>query len=244
MMEPISTVTTSVPAFPGTLHESVSQTPVQQLLTTLRSSFTTLEELEDVLLHVLAALDSIPLPFKEPSSRARTESLRSEDVLHVLPTIQHVVLTDIIPTWLTLLRDAGHEQLAREFFCPSSPPARAARTVDVTRAHGISLRCKVAASALPTLLAHLHTLDPKDAGPAAVLAFSVSVVDDVVSAYPMDVLHDAFFSKDAGADPRRDGRRAREWEDYVRAACSVPGRVANALQGQEAIVPSEQLDYG
>lgn len=240
-MEPVSSRATSGSQVSG-LHESGSQTPVQRLLTSLRSPFSTLEELEDILLQVLAALDAVPLLFKEPS-RARGE-LRGEDVLHVLPMIQHIVLKDVLPTWLTLLRDVGHEQLAREFFCPS-PPMRAAQTMDAAqRSHGVTLRCKVAASSLPTLLSHLHTLNTKDPGPAAILAFSVSVLGDVVSSYPMDLVHDVLFSNDKSVDSRRDGRRMQEWEDYVRSACSVPGRVANALQEQKDVVPSENLEYG
>ena len=235
-MEPISTSSAS----PAQV-EPTSQTPTQRLLASLRSSFTTIEELEDVLLQVLAAVDAIPLSF-EVRHVMRTE-LGSNDVLHILPTIQHLILCDILPTWLSLLREVGHEHLARAFFCPSS--ARTGRTPNVPKAiHSIEVHCNIATSSLPILLLKLHALNPKDPGPASLLAFSVSVLGDVVSWYPVDVVYDALFPSNIGADSRTYACRTQEWEDHVRAACSVPGKVANALQGQKDIFSDEKLDYG
>ncbi|KAF8586558.1 hypothetical protein K439DRAFT_945232 [Ramaria rubella] len=213
------------------------QTPAQQLLTSLRSPIALLGDLEDILLRALAALGSIPLPFK-PSSKYKSE-LRAQDALRVIPIVQHIILNAILPVWLTPLRDAGHEQLIREFFCPHIEPPGNSQTSPIVKSSS-----KIATSALPTLLLHIQTLNTKDAGPAAILHFCVSMLGDIISLYPPDVVHDALFSGNVGIEPRMDGRLMQEWEDYVRSACSLPGKVANAMQGTRDLTPNENLQQG
>ena len=232
-MEPISIVS------PSTSYEPPPQThtSAHHLLASLRSSFPSLDSLQNVLLQILITLDSVP-PSHQPTSRPKLEHLRGDDILHVISTIQHIILNDILPAWFIPLRDGGHEQLVKALFCPPSTARGAHRT---------NLHCTIATSALTTFLSHISTLNPQDPGPAGILAFAISTLDDIVSSYPLDFVYDTLFlaeETEASADPRRDCRRAQDWEDYVRTAFSVPGRVANVVRGQKDIVCSEQLEYG
>jgi hypothetical protein len=224
----------------STLNEPTAQTPTQLLLTSLSSPFTEIAELESILLRVLAVFDAVPLAFKTIPNVEN--ELHSNDVARVIPTIHHILLNDILPTWLTFLREAGDDELVKELFCPS--PHVAHRKNIPLPSHRLGIHCRVVASALVTLLSHLHTFNPKDPGPAALLAFSVSTLGDIVSSYPMDLVYDDLFSDDVRVNPREYDLRTQEWEDYVRTACSVPGKVANALHGQNGIVPKEILEYG
>ena len=111
---------------------------------------------------------SAPTPLRRRNGTdTRVRSSAAADVLHAMSAIQCAVLGDIFPTWLTPLRDAGHELLATQFFCPSpspSPSAHAAANTEDTAAgtagtHGMEVRCSMAASALPALLAHLPDVE-------------------------------------------------------------------------------------
>ena len=66
---------------------------------------------------------------------------------------------------------------------------------------------------------------------------------EVGTAYPVNLVYSVLFSADVTADPCSDGQHMQQWEDHVWTICSVPGRVANAIQGQTGIVFDTQLDY-
>jgi hypothetical protein len=221
---------------PSNSYEPTPHTASQLLLTSLRSPIASLEELEGLLRQTLAALGPIPPTFI-PARKIKTELSRN-DVLHIIPTVQHVLLSAVLPIWFAPLRDAGLLPLAKELFCPS-------QTEIIPRKHeDAETGCRMATSALATLLSHLPTLTSKDPGPTALLDFSVSLVEDIATLYPAEIIHSALFSSGFGAETRTDARRTREWEDYVRSACSVPGKVANALQGRMDVNSREELEHG
>ena len=62
-------------------------------------------------------------------------------------------------------------------------------------------------------------------------------------AYPINLVYSMLFLADVTADLCSNGQHMQQWEDHVWTVCSVPRRVANAVQSQTGIVFDEQLDY-
>ena len=218
---------------PSTMYEPTPHTPTQLLLTSFRTPIASLEDLENLLLQALTGLGAVP----SSSAREVDTELGRNDVLHIVPTVQHLLLSVILPTWLAPLRDAGLVLLAKTLFCP--PQAKTSEDAET--------RCTIVVSALPTLLLHMQTLNSKDTGPTVLLDFSISLVEEITALYPADIVHRSLFQPNSNARGRTDvmdARQAREWEDYVRSACSVPGKVANALHDRSDIASRGELEHG
>lgn len=184
----------------------------RQFISSLESAVDSLEELEDILSRPLAALRILP-----PGFRAALDvDFHSKDVTKAMPMIQHIVLNTVLPTWLIPLQEAGHQLLIKAFFCPYSAKV-------VKQSEAIQF-CKIAMSGLSTLLNQISSLNPTDAGPAAILAFSVSTISDITSQYPLDEVYESIFLSaheilDTGM---------QEWQDCIKIFCSIPGKVANS----------------
>ncbi|KIJ35771.1 hypothetical protein M422DRAFT_782450 [Sphaerobolus stellatus SS14] len=94
---------------------STATSPVHQYLFQLRTPVESLESLEQLLLEPLTALNVVPHGFK-PATHV---SLQPSEVLKIIPTIQDIILNNILPTWFLPIQEAGHKTLLKQLFCPS-----------------------------------------------------------------------------------------------------------------------------
>ncbi|GJJ13190.1 hypothetical protein Clacol_007441 [Clathrus columnatus] len=204
----------------------LSQTSIRTFLRTIRSDIETLEELENVLLEPLAALELLPdaFDFQGPSS------LTVEEILNAVSAIQHSLLTSVLPVWFYPLTDSDHLTLFKLYLCPAN-----------TTGNGIGV--EIARNGLSNILSYISTLDRKYQGPRDLLKFCLLLLQELASLYPPDVIFqgifitDRFFCNDENILLQR-------WEDYVRNGCSVPGKVLNIIQDSNAVELSPNLEYG
>lgn len=131
--------------------------------------------------------------------------------LKYIPQIQHALLTNILPTWDTLLRENQSSLLVEQYFCPDA-------VYNVRPVAG-----EIALCAYATLVS--FTPLPEQA---------LALLERLVREYPLDRLFFSAFGDHLGEVEKV--KRGVQWEDCVRNLCMVPAKVANAFAGKTPTV--------
>jgi len=135
----------------------------------------------------------------------------NRNLIKYIPQIQHALLTNILPTWDTLLQENQASLLVEQYFCP-----------DVI----YNIRPVAAEFALcgyATLVS--SALLP---GQALIL------LERLVREYPLDRLFFSVFRDHVGEVEKV--KKGVQWEDCVRNLCMIPAKVANAFAGKAPTV--------
>lgn len=207
-----------------------TQAPIKVFLRNIRSTFETVEDVENLLLEALASLKLVPTGF----SVHEPPSITSEEVLNAIPTIQHSIQTSVLPVWFEALKSSGHLTLIKQLFCPSKHNA-----TGLDNATAI----EIARNGLSSVLAFISTLDVNALGPRELLDFCLSVLRDISSLYPLDVVFESIFLSNH-THQKDDSVLHQCWEDYVRSAASLSGKVTNVLHDTQFIHLNQGVEHG
>lgn len=212
--------------------QDVSQTPIRAFLRSLRSNLETIEDVENALLGCLAGLGLVPSGF---DSR-RPPSIVFEEILNAIPTIQNEILTSILPIWFQSLKERSHLTLIKQFFCPSNFKDT------VPDSLGNATGVETARNGLSNIITYLSILDVNNLGPRELFGFCLSMLQDIAASYPLDVVFEGIFLH---SHPLYKDQNVlhQHWEDYIRAAASLPGKVANIVHNSKSITLDENLEY-
>jgi len=192
-------------------------TALKELRDTLRSPVPDLETFAFLLSSTLQSWGIHPTSVPPQDVSCATLKATSR----YLPGIQISLLSSAIPTFLPLL-DASQTRHLKTFFAPSSGTTSG----DITIRRQIAL---VSYFTLPGLLS-AHKADVTGL-PAQSRDFLLSVIDQISQTYSIDQLYWAVWSASSSSfsESKVDGARTLRWEDAVKAAVSIPAKVANAV---------------
>lgn len=209
MTRPDSAYATALTALRETLRDPSSLSPDE--LTFALSS--TLQELH---LHTTSL----------PPSKASPDDIKA--INRYLPSIQGLLLGNIIPSFLAVLEDEDHGFLLRAFFVPPKIPQGS----DVRRAVAL-----VTYLSLPTYLSSSSSAKGKQ--PSATLtpqanAFILSLLETLPTSYGIDDLYWVVYGSTSpndneGESSRSGGWQDLQWEQVVRSVVGLPAKVLNAI---------------
>lgn len=148
----------------------------------------------------------------------KLSSLNAVDVLKYIPLLQDAILEYILPAWDTVLSENNAMALVEQYYSPNifsgaNPNSGA-----------------VASCAYSTILS--RTLSD----------YSLTLLINLSSQYPIDRLYHAVFGIDVGAGSEA-ARKNVTWEDCVKNVIMVPMKVANMLGEMKKEIP-HPLQYG
>ncbi|GBE82448.1 telomeric DNA binding protein [Sparassis crispa] len=132
-----------------------------------------------------------------------------------IPLLQRALLEHVIPTWEPELVREDASGIVEQYFCPDAFSF-------ASPAAG-----QVAVLAYSTILS------------SPITEYSVRTLVRLCKSYPIDVLHSVVFSDRTS---HVSGKQTITWEDCVRNAAAIPGKVANAMGGTGNIPP--ELEHG
>lgn len=184
-------------------------TQIRQVIARLRSPISELSTLLSLLCGTLDSLGLLP-----PQYREYSDNLIPKDTLdltkHILP-LQMALLEYVFPTWESIFVDERKLVLLTQFFCPDSFSFASA-----TAGH-------IAVLAYSSILS------------LPLKGYSINLLAQLSTAYPVDRLHAAVFSSQALNDSQK---QSVIWEDCLRNVIAAPAKVANAT-GANARIPRE-----
>lgn len=192
---------------------------------------------ESLASHLSVALSSLDLhPTSVPASSVPTETLRA--IQRYLPTIQLSLLNSVLPNLLHAL-DSRDLALVDQFFCPRKSTSlgqlRLAREI-----------ANVSYLTLPGLL----SVKPNQGAaglPLPCRDYILSILGRLAVVYGIDDLYWSIWRDGNEAEGSKDsGMRSLKWEEVVKAATSLPAKVANAAgrwasEGWKGVSPTELL---
>ena len=184
---------------------------IHHLLSTLQTptAITDLTTLLTCLSAPLDALGLLPPRYRHLLSGNNTDL--NINLRKYVPQIQHALLTNILPTWDTLLHQDQNSLLVEQYFCPDA-------VYNVRPVAGEIALCGYA-----TLVS--FTPLPEQA---------LALLERLVREYPLDRLFFSTFRDRLGEVEKV--KRGVQWEDCVRNFCMVPAKVANAFAGKTPTV--------
>ncbi|KAF8876511.1 telomere length regulation protein-domain-containing protein [Gymnopilus junonius] len=175
-----------------------------QLIEELHAPISDLDTLFSLLVAPLDALGLLPPRFRCFNTRPLPPN--SFSVSKHLPQIQRALLTDIVPTWDTILAQNDAMSLVEQYFCPDS------------FSNALPTAGEVAINAYATLVMFVLPTLPQ-------IFFVLSLLERLTSEYPIDRLYTAVFAE-KGTDISEINLR---WEDCVKNVITIPAKVGNAL---------------
>ncbi|WVF72963.1 hypothetical protein IAT40_007781 [Kwoniella sp. CBS 6097] len=195
-------------------------TALKSLRDTLRNP-TTLTP-DDLSFHLSSTLQSLHLhPSSIPPSAILSDDFKS--IARYVPSIQGLILNDIVPTFYEALDRKGQESLKALFVPPG--------TIE-----GLVIKRQIALTTYLTVPAFLNAPKPTTPTlPRQSRSFVVSILEFLVREYGIDDLYHAVIgststkeSKAVGSGKSKEGAEVLQWEDAVRAVVSIPAKVGNA----------------
>lgn len=178
-------------------NDEASVESVRETISRLRLPVPQLPELLELLSAPLAAVGLLPKEYTVYNTRPFRNSL-SPAQTRWIPTIQSVILQQIVPSWEVPLSNEGYTSILEHYFCPTPK--------------GSSFSFELALNAYSSLLGF------------PISRFSIRVLTSLARLYPIDELHDYLFGRGA----QKSKLRTIDWEELVRAVVAVPSKVANA----------------
>ncbi|WVR07650.1 hypothetical protein IAU60_004692 [Kwoniella sp. DSM 27419] len=192
--------------------ESDAVIALRELRDTLRSPSTLSPE--DLSFRLSATLRAIGLHATSlEGGTIRSQDARSVDRL--LGSIQTLLLGDIVPTFWSVLDQAGQEALRTLFVAPKSPSR-------------LGLGRQIALNTYLSLPAYLNAAKPGQPSlPKQSRAFLLATLDSLAGQYGIDDLYYAVFATSEAS--KRGGAGTLRWEDAVRASVGLPAKIGNAV---------------
>jgi len=132
--------------------------------------------------------------------------------------LQILLITSTLPTFLPVL-DGKQRKLVENFFIPQKDAAKS--TLPIRRA--IALNTYLTTG---SLLSTSKKDTPSPSIPIPTREFVLGLAEQVVKVYSIDDLYWAVYS---ASSEYRDGVQTLLWEDAVKVAVGIPGKVANAV---------------
>ncbi|WRT70193.1 uncharacterized protein IL334_007187 [Kwoniella shivajii] len=174
---------------------------------------------EDLSFHLSKTLQFLQIdPTSVPPARISSEDIRS--LSRYLPSIQLILLNDIIPTFYHAL-DQRYQESLKAFFAPS-------RLTD-----GLPTRRQIALCSYITLPGYLN--NPKQGQSQQALGkpsrgFLISILESLTVTYGIDDLYYAIYKEDdKGKQKETGGKKELEWEEAIRSIVGIPAKVGNAI---------------
>ncbi|EPQ58409.1 hypothetical protein GLOTRDRAFT_137132 [Gloeophyllum trabeum ATCC 11539] len=207
-------------------------TLIHEHISRLQQPISSLPALTSLLYSPLSALSLVRRNSKIEILGEFTQALDNAVSVKHIPLLQRALLEHIVPRWWEALEEEGSLHLLERYFYPlGDESSRRARDGVVS---------ELVCSAYTTLLS------------VPLNAYSLRLLATLVERCPVDRVHHLIF--DAGITGGRGGRERKSvlWEDFVRNAVAVPGKVANAVMGAKGRAANgtwveelpEGLDYG
>lgn len=214
--------------------ESSSSLIVSTLRTSLSRLSQPITDVDDLVDTLKIPLDALGIP--PPSQKSlifepqleRKQSLPSSQAIRLVASIQHAILTNVVPSWDVPLREQRYDfalSLIEQYFCPgsSTPSALEPKSTFSNTSFELAL------SAYSVLLV----------GTESMSSFSLRVLSRLLTEFPADSIYAyLLLRKDGSSRTEDEGRRLLDWEQFVKIAGSLDSRVANATQGRDDGVPT------
>nr|XP_019010363.1 uncharacterized protein I206_04832 [Kwoniella pini CBS 10737]OCF49144.1 hypothetical protein I206_04832 [Kwoniella pini CBS 10737] len=154
-----------------------------------------------------------------PSSISK-ENLKG--ISRYFPTIQGILLNEIIPSFYEVLDDKAQLNL-RTFFVPPKS------------SDGLALRRQIAIVSYTTLPTFLNAPKPGQAGLLkSTRRFLIDILGELVNTYNIDDLYFAIHSQhiendEKGKGKDMEGRNALQWEEALRSCIGIPAKIGNSV---------------
>ncbi|RXK40552.1 hypothetical protein M231_02204 [Tremella mesenterica] len=167
-----------------------------------------------------------------PSSTPEPSVLKA--IQRFLPSVQQLLLTNAVPTFLHAL-DEGHRALLDILFCPAKSPSFS--QLHVAR--------RIAFISYLTLSSMLLSKSDRPSLPTLSRQYLLETLRKLSGAHGIDQLYWAVWGGQLG-EKEDDISRQLQWEDTVKAIVGLPAKVANAVgrwkaEGWEGDVPIELI---
>ncbi|WVR00155.1 hypothetical protein IAU59_007297 [Kwoniella sp. CBS 9459] len=176
---------------------------------------------DDLTFHLSSTLQALHLHHTSvPPRTVSSDDLKN--VTRYLPSIQALLLSDIVPTFYDALDQHGQVSLRTLFVPPKS-------------SESISLKRQIALATYLTVPAFLNAPKPSTPTlPRQSRSFVISILDALVAQYGIDDLYHAVIGTTrkaghTGIDKGKGGAEVLQWEDTVRAVVGIPAKVGNAI---------------
>ncbi|KAK6909381.1 hypothetical protein I203_103398 [Kwoniella mangroviensis CBS 8507] len=149
-----------------------------------------------------------------------SEDLRS--ITRYLPSVQDLLLNQIVPTFYDTLNSQDRQNL-KSFFVPAKVP------------DGLQIRRNIALCSYTTLPTYFNTPKPgQNALIKPARKFLLDILGELVSIYSIDDLYHAIYSQDSKGKSKEDATKSLQWEEAIRSCVGLPAKVGNAVGGWKA----------
>jgi hypothetical protein len=193
-----------------------------QALRTLRDALRTPEDIPDVetlAFHLSSTLQAIHLHHASVTPPDISLDV-FKGISRYLSSIQHIIITVTVPTFVHILVE-NQRELLEAFFCLKKLPDQ--NTLPIRRA--IALNTYLT---LSTLLTSSKTPDQRTVLPISSREFVLNVLEKVVRAYSVDD-HYWTIHAEISRQGSKHGVDELQWEDAVKAMVGLPGKLANCV---------------
>ncbi|PVG00939.1 hypothetical protein CPB86DRAFT_154849 [Serendipita vermifera] len=198
-----------------------SSDTLQDILTRLRAPKHEHDDLVKLLSQGLQAL-GLPLPTLQTSPISHHDVADLQETIRYIPKFQLVLVENILPHWVDLLRDSGHMDLVTSYFLPIMKKAPT-----TSKVQNILMECVISA--------HVNLLIPP------ISQFSIDLLNRIHTSYPPDNVFNYIIHRKGNIISNYPLER---WGDYVDSLLQTSGKVMNAAGENKMVVPDRLHSSG